>query len=52
MRAFDTAADEFIAYGPAQRAAALAEVDMVLACCVAEQGLWPDGLLAPALLVL
>jgi hypothetical protein len=48
VRAFDAAADEFIAYGPAVRAAVLAEVDTFLACLVAEQDLWPgDGLLAP-----
>ncbi|WP_249938572.1 hypothetical protein [Streptomyces mirabilis] len=46
VRAFDAAADEFIAYGPAERAAVLAEVDQFLACLVAEQEFWPgDGLL-------
>jgi hypothetical protein len=48
VRAFDAAADEFIAYGPAERAAVLAEVDTFLTGLVAEQELWPgDGLLAP-----
>jgi hypothetical protein len=48
VRAFDAAAGEFIAYGPAERAAVLAEVDTFLACLVVEQDLWPgDGLLAP-----
>ncbi|MEV4040398.1 hypothetical protein [Streptomyces umbrinus] len=46
VRAFDAAAGEFIAYGPAERAAVLAEVGTFLACLVAEQDLWPgDGLL-------
>ncbi|MFD5074533.1 hypothetical protein [Streptomyces sp. NPDC058371] len=48
VRAFDAAADEFIDYGPEERAAALAEVGAFLAGLVAEQDLWPgDGLLAP-----
>ncbi|WEP00745.1 hypothetical protein A6P39_041965 (plasmid) [Streptomyces sp. FXJ1.172] len=48
VRAFDAAADEFIVYGAAERAAVLAEVDVFLAGLVAEQDLWPgDGLLAP-----
>jgi hypothetical protein len=48
VRAFDAAADQFITYGPKERAAVLAEVDMFLACLVAEQDLWPgDGLLPP-----
>ena len=48
VRAYDAAADEFIDYGPAARAAALAEVGAFLASLVAEQDLWPgDGLLAP-----
>ncbi|MFC9916686.1 hypothetical protein [Streptomyces sp. NPDC127197] len=48
VRAYDAAADDFIAYGPAERAAVLAEVDAFLASLVAEQDLWPgDGLLAP-----
>ncbi|MEN1889730.1 hypothetical protein [Streptomyces mirabilis] len=48
VRAFDAAADEFIAHGPAERAAVLAEVDVFLACLVAEQEFWPgEGLLAP-----
>ncbi|MDQ0956078.1 hypothetical protein QFZ24_010087 [Streptomyces phaeochromogenes] len=46
VRAFDAAAGEFIAYGPAERAAVLAEVGTFLTCLVAEQDLWPgDGLL-------
>lgn len=48
VRAFDAAADEFIVYGAAERAAVLAEVDVFLASLVAEQDLWPgDGLLTP-----
>jgi hypothetical protein len=48
VRAFDAAADEFVAYGPKDRAAVLAEVDMFLAVLVAEQDFWPgDGLLPP-----
>ncbi|MFF7889277.1 hypothetical protein ACH40F_51835 [Streptomyces sp. NPDC020794] len=48
VRAYDAAADQFIAYGPTERAAVLAEVDMFFACLVAEQALWPgDGLLPP-----
>ncbi|MGW4274336.1 hypothetical protein ACWEGQ_18685 [Streptomyces seoulensis] len=48
VRAFDAAADEFIVYGAAERAAVLAEVDVFLAGLVAEQDLWPgDGLFAP-----
>ncbi|MFD7282451.1 hypothetical protein ACFV80_36885 [Streptomyces sp. NPDC059862] len=47
VRAYDAAADDFIAYGPTERAAVLAEVDAFLAGLVAEQDLWPgDGLLA------
>ncbi|WP_369254168.1 hypothetical protein [Streptomyces sp. R35] len=39
---------EFIAYGPAERCAVLAEVGTFLACLVAEQDLWPgEGLLSP-----
>ncbi|MEV2196581.1 hypothetical protein AB0I02_37240 [Streptomyces phaeochromogenes] len=46
VRAFDAVAGEFIAYGPEERAAVLAEVGTFLACLVAEQDLWPgDGLL-------
>jgi hypothetical protein len=46
VRAFDAVAGEFIAYGPAERAAVLAEVGTFLTCLVAEQDLWPgDGLL-------
>ncbi|MET7852672.1 hypothetical protein ABZT48_31495 [Streptomyces avermitilis] len=48
VRVYDAAADEFIDYGPAARAAALAEVGAFLASLVTEQDLWPgDGLLAP-----
>ncbi|WP_234337129.1 hypothetical protein [Streptomyces xylophagus] len=48
VRAYDAAADEFIDYGPAARAAALADVGTLLAGLVAERDLWPgDGLLAP-----
>ncbi|MFE1840718.1 hypothetical protein [Streptomyces sviceus] len=48
VRAFDAAADEFIAYGPNDRAAVLTEVDRFLAVLVAEQDFWPgDGLVPP-----
>lgn len=48
VRAFDAAANQFITYGPEERAAVLAEVDMFLAGLVAEQHLWPgDGLVPP-----
>ncbi|MCX5097620.1 hypothetical protein OOK36_55290 [Streptomyces sp. NBC_00365] len=48
VRTYDAAADQFTAYGPTERAAVLAEVEMVLAPLVAEQALWPgDGLLPP-----
>ncbi|MGW2890625.1 hypothetical protein ACWDDN_36030 [Streptomyces griseoruber] len=48
VRAYDAAADDFIDYGPTERAAVLAEVDAFLASLVAEQDLWPgDGLLTP-----
>ncbi|MFF3150156.1 hypothetical protein ACFVRU_52765 [Streptomyces sp. NPDC057927] len=39
LRTYDAAADQFIAYGPTERAAVLAEVDKFLACIVAEQDL-------------
>jgi hypothetical protein len=39
VRTYDAAADQFIAYGPTERAAVLAEVDKFLACIVAEQDL-------------
>uniref|UniRef100_A0AAU2AF39 Uncharacterized protein n=1 Tax=Streptomyces sp. NBC_00093 TaxID=2975649 RepID=A0AAU2AF39_9ACTN len=48
VRAYDAAARDFVDYGPAARAAVLAEVDAFLAGLVAEQDLWPgDDLLAP-----
>ncbi|OIJ99037.1 hypothetical protein BIV25_10710 [Streptomyces sp. MUSC 14] len=48
VRAYDAAADDFIVYGSAERAAVLAEVGAFLASLVTEQDLWPgDGLLAP-----
>ncbi|MFI7406935.1 hypothetical protein ACIBW9_41860 [Streptomyces sp. NPDC049541] len=48
VRAYDAAADDFIAYGPTDRAAVLAEIDKFLTSLVAEQDLWPgDGLLPP-----
>lgn len=48
VRAYDAAAQDFVDYGPAQRAAVLAEVNAFLAGLVAEQDLWPgDDLLAP-----
>ncbi|MFJ1560597.1 hypothetical protein [Streptomyces mirabilis] len=37
VRTYDAATDQFIAYGPTERAAVLAEVDKFLACIVAEQ---------------
>ncbi|MFD3381314.1 hypothetical protein [Streptomyces sp. NPDC058697] len=49
VRAFDAAANQFITYGPKERAAVLAEVDMFLARLVAEQDLWPGDGLAPPL---
>ncbi|MFD8646557.1 hypothetical protein [Streptomyces mirabilis] len=48
VRTYDAVADQFIAYGPTERAAVLAEVDMFLAPLVAEQAFWPgDSLLPP-----
>ncbi|OIJ88196.1 hypothetical protein BIV25_37380 [Streptomyces sp. MUSC 14] len=48
VRAYDAAADDFIVYGSAERAAVLTEVGTFLASLVTEQDLWPgDGLLAP-----
>lgn len=48
VRVYDAAARDFIVYGPAERAAVLAEVDASLAGLIGEQGFWPgDGLLAP-----
>lgn len=48
VRAYDAAADDFIDYGPTDRAAVLTEVDTFLTGLVAEQKLWPgDGLLSP-----
>ncbi|MFF4259389.1 hypothetical protein ACFY1L_50340 [Streptomyces sp. NPDC001663] len=48
VRAYDAAADDFIDYGPTDRAAVLTEVDTFLTSLVAEQKLWPgDGLLSP-----
>ncbi|TVZ84764.1 hypothetical protein [Streptomyces sp. BK340] len=48
VRAYDAAADEFIVYGPTERAEALTQVGRFLAELVAEQSLWPgDGLLPP-----
>ncbi|MFF7452538.1 MULTISPECIES: hypothetical protein [unclassified Streptomyces] len=47
MRAFD-ATGQVITYGPQERAALLAEVDMFLTNLVTERPLWPgDGLLPP-----
>ncbi|MFE2687411.1 hypothetical protein [Streptomyces mirabilis] len=48
VRTYDAAADQFIAYGPTERAAVLAEVDKFLACIVAEQDLWPGDRLLPS----
>ncbi|MGW7208459.1 hypothetical protein [Streptomyces sp. NPDC054837] len=48
VRAFDAAADQVITYGPQERAAVLAEVDMFLTGLVAERQFWPgEGLLPP-----
>jgi hypothetical protein len=48
VRAYDAPADQFITYGPQERAAVLAEVDMFLTSLVTEQKFWPgDGLLPP-----
>ncbi|MDQ1033545.1 hypothetical protein QF035_011214 [Streptomyces umbrinus] len=48
VRAFDAAADQFITYGPEERAAVLAEVDRFLTGLISELELWPgDGLLPP-----
>lgn len=48
VRAYDAAADQFIVYGPAERAAVLTEIDMFLTSLVTEHDLWPgDGLLHP-----
>ncbi|POX47723.1 hypothetical protein C3489_29025 [Streptomyces sp. Ru71] len=48
VRAFDTAAGEFIVYGPDDRTKVLADVGMFLTGVAAEQPLWPgDGLLPP-----
>jgi hypothetical protein len=49
VRTYDAAADQFIAYGPTERVAVLAEVGMFLAPLVAEQGLWPGASLLPPL---
>ncbi|HET6856135.1 MAG TPA: hypothetical protein VFH94_03440 [Streptomyces sp.] len=47
VRAFDAAADRAVTFGPKERAAVLAQVNMFLACLVAEQDLWPgDDLLS------
>ncbi|MFE7958731.1 hypothetical protein [Streptomyces sp. NPDC057413] len=48
VRAFDAAANEFIVYGPTERAAVLTEVDVFLTSLATERDLWPgDGLLHP-----
>ncbi|WP_406410488.1 hypothetical protein [Streptomyces sp. NBC_01614] len=48
IRTLDTAAGQALTYGPKERAAILAEIDMYLVCLVAEQDLWPgEGLLPP-----
>jgi hypothetical protein len=48
VRAYDAAADDFVAYGATERDTVLAEVGMFLAELVAQQALWPgDGLLPP-----
>ncbi|MCX5328048.1 hypothetical protein [Streptomyces sp. NBC_00140] len=48
VRAFDAATDQVITYGPQERAAVLAQVDIFLTGLVAEQEFWPgDGLLLP-----
>jgi hypothetical protein len=48
VRAYDAAANEFIVYGPTERAAVLTEVDVFLTSLVTEHDLWPgDGLHQP-----
>ncbi|CCK24793.1 hypothetical protein BN159_0414 [Streptomyces davaonensis JCM 4913] len=48
VRAFDATADDFLTYGPKERAAVLIEIDTFLSCLIAEQEFWPgDGLLPP-----
>ena len=47
VRAFDTTTDQFITYGPHERAAVLAEVGMFLTGLVAERPFWPGGGLLP-----
>lgn len=48
VRAFDAAAGELVTYGPQERAAVLAEVEMFLTGLICEQAFWPgDGLLPP-----
>ena len=48
VRAFDAAADDFVAYGASERAAVLDEVGMFLTGIATEQPFWPgDSLLPP-----
>ncbi|MDX3266034.1 hypothetical protein AB0N87_38275 [Streptomyces sp. NPDC093228] len=48
VRAYNAATDDFIAYGPTERTAVLAELNTFLAGLVVEQELWPgDGLVLP-----
>ncbi|NUP16510.1 MAG: hypothetical protein HOZ81_10475 [Streptomyces sp.] len=50
MRVFDARSGQALTYGPQERAAVMAEVDLFLTCLVAEQEVWPgDDLLAPLL---
>ncbi|MFJ3897240.1 hypothetical protein [Streptomyces sp. NPDC090083] len=47
-RVIDTTADQFLAYGPQERAAVLTEVDLRLSGLVADREFRPgDGLLSP-----
>ncbi|MBW8705604.1 hypothetical protein MBT84_38960 [Streptomyces sp. MBT84] len=48
VRAYNAATDDFIAHGPAERTAVLAELNTFLAGLVVEQELWSgDGLGVP-----
>ncbi|MFF7452391.1 MULTISPECIES: hypothetical protein [unclassified Streptomyces] len=48
VQAFDATADQVITYGPQERAAVLAEIDMFLTGLVTERPFWPgDSLLPP-----
>ncbi|MFF9171837.1 MULTISPECIES: hypothetical protein [unclassified Streptomyces] len=48
VRAYDAAANEFIAYGPTERATVLTDIDKILTSLVSEHNLWPgNGLVHP-----